>query len=164
MLEDILRPLAPDGKRMRYLDVAYHTGLAEATIRNWAKGRAAPTVNVVELRKVLDFLDVSFEEFTAATTRTIKAKWLEIFTKDKRNRLIKLAEDLKTGVIKPSEDSKTFVKTHVFPILGLKDADYSGPVWEYYGSCVWEEIKADMGVLDYQETSLASNRRAEGSK
>lgn len=55
-----------------FAEIAYHTDLGEATIRNWAKGRTVPRLSVVKLAEVLDYLNVSFETFEAATAATLK--------------------------------------------------------------------------------------------
>jgi hypothetical protein len=73
-LEELFDVTDSNGRKLRYLEIAYNINLAEATIRNWIKGRAIPTLNVFELKVVLDFLKVTFDEFEAATRRTYQKK------------------------------------------------------------------------------------------
>lgn len=47
---------------LRTVDVAYHLGVAESTVRNWESGRTVPKLTVPQMRQLLDLYKCTFEE------------------------------------------------------------------------------------------------------
>mgnify|MGYP006422718589 CR=1 FL=1 len=50
-------------KSDRFRELSEAVGVANSALWNWDKGRAIPRANVFKLKKILDFLGVSFQEF-----------------------------------------------------------------------------------------------------
>lgn len=48
--------------RLRTVDVAYHLGVAESTVRNWESGRTAPKLTFAQTRQLMQLYQCSFED------------------------------------------------------------------------------------------------------
>ena len=67
---------------MSSVDVAYHLGIAESTVRNWDVGRTLPTFAINEVPKVLKLFQCTLEEMAAA----IEASREEFLAKEKSKK------------------------------------------------------------------------------
>jgi DNA-binding XRE family transcriptional regulator len=47
---------------LRTIDVAYHLGVAESTVRNWESGRTVPKLTFAQTRLMMQLFNCSFEE------------------------------------------------------------------------------------------------------
>ena len=45
---------------LRTVDVAYHLGVAESTVRNWESGRTAPKLTFAQTRQLMQLYQCSF--------------------------------------------------------------------------------------------------------
>jgi len=59
-------------KTLRTVDVAYHLGIAESTVRNWEKGRTVPKLRLDQFGKLLRLYECSFEQLEQATMRSLE--------------------------------------------------------------------------------------------
>ena len=47
---------------LRTVDVAYHLGVAESTVRNWESGRTVPKLTFVQTKQLMQLYKCSFED------------------------------------------------------------------------------------------------------
>ena len=47
---------------LRTVDVAYHLGVAESTVRNWESGRTVPKLTLVQTKQLMQLYKCSFED------------------------------------------------------------------------------------------------------
>ena len=59
-------------KDLRTVDVAYHLGIAESTVRNWEKGRTVPKLRIDQFSKLLKLYECSFEQLEKATMLSLE--------------------------------------------------------------------------------------------
>lgn len=48
--------------KLRTVDVAYHLGVAESTVRNWESGRTAPKLTFAQIKQLMQLYNCSFED------------------------------------------------------------------------------------------------------
>ncbi|MEH1842306.1 MAG: helix-turn-helix transcriptional regulator [Nostoc sp.] len=54
------------------IDVAYHIGVAESTVRNWEKGRTIPRLTPEQLDKICHLYNCSYTDWMQAYKETRK--------------------------------------------------------------------------------------------
>lgn len=57
--------------KLRTVDVAYHLGIAESTIRNWEHGRTVPKMRIDQFGELLRLYSCSFEELENAVKQSM---------------------------------------------------------------------------------------------
>lgn len=57
--------------KLRTVDVAYHLGIAESTIRNWEHGRTVPKMRIDQFGELLRLYSCSFEELENAVKESM---------------------------------------------------------------------------------------------
>ena len=56
---------------LRTIDVAYHLGIAESTVRNWEKGRTLPKLRIDQFGELLRLYQCSFDDLENAIKESI---------------------------------------------------------------------------------------------
>lgn len=57
--------------KLRTVDVAYHLGIAESTVRNWEKGRTIPKLRLDQFGDLLRLYSCTFEELETAVKKSM---------------------------------------------------------------------------------------------
>ncbi len=56
---------------LRTVDVAYHLGVAESTVRNWEQGRTIPKLRLDQFADLLRLYSCTFEELESAVKESM---------------------------------------------------------------------------------------------
>ena len=59
---------------LRTIDVAFHLGVAESTVRNWERGTTMPTLRFDQLLKLLRLYECSLEEMEEALKQSMQQR------------------------------------------------------------------------------------------
>lgn len=58
--------------QLRTVDVASKMGIAESTVRNWEKGRSVPTLNFLQIERLMKLYGCKFEDLLLAWKNTLE--------------------------------------------------------------------------------------------
>ena len=56
---------------LRTIDVAYHLGIAESTVRNWEKGRTIPKLRIDQFANLTEIYNCTFEDLNQAFQKSL---------------------------------------------------------------------------------------------
>lgn len=56
---------------LKTVDIAYHLGVAESSVRNWESGRNVPTLTFAQIRQLMQLYNSSFEELEEAIKQSM---------------------------------------------------------------------------------------------
>lgn len=56
---------------LRSVNVAYHLGVADSSIRNWESGRNVPTLTFAQIRQLMELYDCTFEKLEEAIKQSM---------------------------------------------------------------------------------------------
>lgn len=57
--------------KLRTVDIAYHIGIAESTVRNWEKGRTIPKLRIDQFGKLIELYGCTFDELQTAVKKSM---------------------------------------------------------------------------------------------